>query len=265
MLSHDYPELNDELANRLAGLLKELLEQERRSVTGASGDRQLELLEKIKRRETELNDEEGLETLFERHIADLSETERPENWVQKSRMLVDWEGGLKSELTDWKDELDELENRPIDKPLIFNSAKNKAMSLLQREARAADLLPERLELSDDGDKGKGKQNEPLGPLDREKNNKGKQKKGGGKKAFEQAKEAIQLMKEGKHYGDAFRLVAEKWSVTRHAVQWKCTGVLGIDTQKFREYVESGRIIQIMKEKYPQQIELIKRELEPLYS
>ena len=92
MLSHDYPELNDELANRLAGLFKELLEQERRSVTGASGDRQLELLEKIKQRETELNDDEGLETLFERHIADLSETERPENWVQKSRMLVDWEG-----------------------------------------------------------------------------------------------------------------------------------------------------------------------------
>ena len=58
MLSHDYPELNDELANRLAGLLKELLEQERRSVTGASGDRQLELLEKIERRETELNDDE---------------------------------------------------------------------------------------------------------------------------------------------------------------------------------------------------------------
>ena len=155
MLSHDYPEVNGELANRLAGLLKELLEQERRSVTGASGDRQLELLEKIKRRETELNDEEGLETLFERHIADLSETERPENWVQKSRMLVDWEGGLRSELTGWKDELDELKNRPIDKQLIFNSAKNKAMSLLQREARAADLLPELLESPDDGDKGKG--------------------------------------------------------------------------------------------------------------
>ena len=73
------------------------------------------------------------------------------------------------------------------------------------------------------------------------------------------------MKGGKHYGDAFRSVAEKWSVTRHAVQWKCTGVLGIDTQEFVESVESGRIIQIMKEKYPQQIELIERELEPLYS
>ena len=248
MLSHDYPELNDELANRLAGLFKELLEQEQRSVTGASGDRQLELLEKIKQRETELNDDEGLETLFERHIADLSETERPENWVQKSRMLVDWEGRLKSELADWKDELDELENQPIDKQLIFNSAKNKAMSLLQREARAAGLLPEPLESSEDEDKGKGEK-----------------KKGGGKKGFEQAKEVIQLMKEGKSHTEAFRSVAKKLRVHQHTVQAKCTRVLEIDTQKFREYVESGRIIQIMKEKYPQQIELIERELEPLYS
>ena len=70
-------------------------------------------------------------------------------------MFVDWEDGLKSELAGWKDELDELENQPIDKQLIFNSAKNKAMSLLQREARAADLLPEPLESSEDEDKGKG--------------------------------------------------------------------------------------------------------------
>lgn len=73
------------------------------------------------------------------------------------------------------------------------------------------------------------------------------------------------MREGKHYGDAFRLVAEKWSVTRHAVQWKCTGILGIDTQEFRQHVDSGQIIQIMKEKYPSKTELIERELEPLYS
>ena len=79
MLSHDYPELNGELSNRLAGLFKELLEQERRSVTGASDDRQRELLEKIERRETELNDDEELDTLFERHKAALPETERPKN------------------------------------------------------------------------------------------------------------------------------------------------------------------------------------------
>ena len=100
MLSHDYPELNDELANCLAGLFKELLEQERRSVTGASDDRQRELLEKIERRETELNDDEELTTMFEKHIAALPETECPTNEMQRGRMIVDWEGGLKSELTD---------------------------------------------------------------------------------------------------------------------------------------------------------------------
>ena len=257
MLSHDYPEVNGELANRLAGLLKELLEQERRSVTGASGDRQLELLEKIKRRETELTDEEGLETLFERHIADLSETERPENWVQKSRMFGDWEDRFRSELTGWKDELDELKNRPIDKQLIFNSAKNKAMSLLQREARAADLLPEPLESKDD---------------------EGKTKKGGGKKEFEKVKKkydivkdylipVIKLMKEkGKKHTEAFQLVADNLDKTRGTVSSACTkNGLDLSTEKFVEAVSSGEIIQIIKQKRPKQIELVERELEPLYS
>ena len=94
MLSHDYPELNGELANRLAGLFKELLEQERRSVTGASDDRHRELLEKIERRETELNDDEELDALFESHIAALPETEQPKTRVQERRMFGDWEGGL---------------------------------------------------------------------------------------------------------------------------------------------------------------------------
>jgi len=119
MLSHDYPELNGELDNRLAGLFKELLEQERRSVTGASDDRQRELLEKIERRETELNDDDEVDALFERHKAALSETEHPKTRVQERRMFGDWEGSLKSELTGWKGELDELENRPIDKRLII--------------------------------------------------------------------------------------------------------------------------------------------------
>ena len=80
MLYHDYPELNGELSNRLAGLFKELLEQERRSVTGASDDRQLELLEKIERRETELNDDDEVDALFESHISPpCQQTERPKN------------------------------------------------------------------------------------------------------------------------------------------------------------------------------------------
>ena len=272
MLSHDYPELNDELANRLAGLLKELLEQERRSVTGASDDRRLELLEKIKQRETELNDEEGLETLFGRHVSSLSETERPKNRVQESRMLVDWEGGLRLELTGWKDELDELENRPIDKPLIFSSAKNKAMSLLQREARAADLLPEPLESLDDEGKGKGEQKTV------ERGRRAREKKY--EKKNELVKDylipVVRLMKaDGKTHAEAFQIVDDnlgfKDTSSEGSTRSQCVRGLRFfpkeefHTQEFVEAVHSGEIIQRVKKKRPQQIELIERELEPLYS
>ena len=104
MLSHDYPELNGELANRLAGLFKELLEQERRSVTGASDDRQRELLAKIERREAELNDDEELDALFERHIAALPETEQPK--TRSAEKAYVWRLGRRSQVG-----IDRLERR----------------------------------------------------------------------------------------------------------------------------------------------------------
>ena len=253
MLSQDYPELNGELANRLAGLFKELLEQERRSVTGASDDRQHELLAKIERREAELNDDDELDALFERHIAALPETEQPKTRVQERRMFGDWEDSLKSELTGWKDELDELENRPIDKQLIFNSVQNKAMSLLQREARAADLLPEPLELPDDDEQGKGER-----------------KKGRRRKGFELVKDylipIVRHMKvEGKTHTEAFRLVSDSLGAkSTSTARERCTRGLGLSLKQFVDAVQSGEIIQIIKQKRPQQVELTKRALEPLY-
>ena len=56
-------------------------------------------------------------------------------------MFGEWEDNLRSELADWQNELAELENRPINKRAIFNSARNKAMHLLGREAHEADLMP----------------------------------------------------------------------------------------------------------------------------
>ena len=142
----EMPPLDDERADRLAGLLKELLETEQRSVTGASGDRQQVLREKIERRETELKDDDELDALFESIRPRLPETERPESRVQERRMFYDWEGRLKSELDGWKNELSKLRDRPIDKQAIFDSAKNKVMHLLQREARIAGPLSETEEL-----------------------------------------------------------------------------------------------------------------------
>ena len=270
MLSHDHPELNGELANRLSGLLKELLEQERRSVTGASDDRQLELLEQIRQRKTELNDDEELDALFERHKAALPETEQPKTRVQERRMFVDWEGGLQSELTDWKDELDELENRSIDKRLIFNSAKNKAIYLLQREARSFDLLPEPLEPSDDGGKDRGEQEEGR---TRTKDVSEKKKY---EKKYELVKDylipVVRLMRvDGKTHTEAFQLVDKNLGVPRGCASSQCTRTLrffqkeNFRTQEFIAAVLNGEIVQRVKKKRPQQIELIEQELEPLYS
>ena len=242
-----------------------MLEQERRSVTGASDDRQRELLAKVERREAELKDDEELDALFERHIAALPETERPKTRMQKRRMAVDWEGGLKSELTEWKDELDELKNRPIDKRLIFNSVQNKAMSLLQREARAADLLPELLEPSDDEEKAKGEQKK----IER----RGLRRY---EKKYELVKDylipVVRLMKvEGKTHTEAFQLVDKNLGVPRGCASSQCTRTLRLfpeekfRTQEFVEAVSNGEIVQRAKKKRPQQIELIERELEPLYS
>ena len=139
---NDYPELNDELADRLASLLKKLLEQERRRVTGTSDDRQLELLERIEERERELNDDDALDALFERHIASLQEIQSPKNRVQERRMFNEWEGNLKSELADWKNEFKNLQSQPIDKQAIVDSARNKVLHLLRREARIAGVLTE---------------------------------------------------------------------------------------------------------------------------
>ena len=149
---------DDDLPIRLSALLKELLEAERLSVTGADEDRRLELLEKIERREAELTDDDELDALFERHIAALPETERPKTRRQKERMSVNWEDGLKSELADWKKRLTNLESQPIDKQAIFTTACQKTMHLLRREAHAAGLLPPegRSEPSDqDGDSRNG--------------------------------------------------------------------------------------------------------------
>ena len=52
-----------------------------------------------------------------------------------------WLDAFESELTGWKDELAALEDRAVDKRLIFDSARDKALHLLRRRARDADLLP----------------------------------------------------------------------------------------------------------------------------
>ena len=135
-------EIDNDLTNRLSALFRELLKAERQSIAGADDARRNELRLFIEMREAELGDDDKLGTLFDKHIAALPETERPESRVQESRMFADWETNLQSELADWKDEFAELENRPIDNLAIFNSTRNKVLYLLQREAHATGMMPD---------------------------------------------------------------------------------------------------------------------------
>ena len=133
-------EIDDDLANRLSALFRELLESERQSIAGADDARREELRQLIERQESVLNDDAQQIELFQEHIASLPEEKRPDNLIQQGLMIADWVGSLRSELSDWMDELAELENQPIDGEAIFISARNKAIYLLRRAAQATDLI-----------------------------------------------------------------------------------------------------------------------------
>ena len=241
------PEIVDRVASKLAELLAELLDQERRIVLGADDKRRNELRRVIQERETALADEAELERRFEHYLDGLPAGERPASNLQKWRMFGEWENELKEELSGWKEELDELEKRPIDKKKIFTSARNKVTHLLQREAQAADLLP-----GGDTDSRNGSQNgsTPGGPK-------------GNDNLRDYLIPIIKLIRKGMGHTEAFRVVAEKLKVQTTTVASQCTRGLGLNTEEFKEHVRTGRIVQIIRNKYPDRMELINRELGPL--
>ena len=132
-------EIDDNLANRLSVLFRELLEVERESITGTDDARREELRGLIEWRELVLGDEDELVRQFDEYIATLPQ--RP-NRIRELQMFGDWRSNLESELAGWRSELTELENRQVDKHAIFGSARNKVVHVLQREAKANDLLPD---------------------------------------------------------------------------------------------------------------------------
>ena len=135
-------EIDDELAAGLLALFKELSEQERQSFAGADDSRREELRRMIEDHEAVLNDNGRQFELFNEHIASLPESERPADPIQQGLKIAEFVSGLQSELAVWKGDLAALENRPIDKQAIFDSARNKAMSLFHRAAAHTDLLPD---------------------------------------------------------------------------------------------------------------------------
>ena len=226
------------LAHQIAKLFRELLERELQTAKRTTEAQKRELLEKIIARETELKDDGGLDALFEKYKAGLSVTERPESRVQERRLYYNWEGRLRSELGSWRMALAELETRNNDADAILTSARNKVMRLLLRET-LVEVNP-------------GCHNGP----------KPDAKDAGNLEAC--LIPVIQHMRKGKRHSEAVRVVAEKLGVRKTTVAYQCTNGLGLTTEQFVEHVASGRIVQAVEKKYPEQIKLISRELGPLY-
>ena len=135
-------EIDDDLANRLSALFRELLESERQSIVGADDARREELRQLIERRELVMDDDDELVRQFDEYVAALPQ--RP-NRIRELQMFGDWRDKMQLELGEWQNELAELESRAVDKQTIFNSARNKALYLLQREARSSGLIPDGFE------------------------------------------------------------------------------------------------------------------------
>ena len=128
-------EIDGDMADRLEALFRELLETEREAIVGRDDARRRELAQLIEERESVLKDNAKQYALFKKHIGDLPESERPVGPIQEAQMLVKYVAGLHSELANWREERAELESRPVNKQAIFNSARIKAMHLLQKAAK----------------------------------------------------------------------------------------------------------------------------------
>ena len=134
-------EIGDVLADALAPLLRELLEQERQSILNARAVRQDDLLRSIQTHERVMEDDDALYRMFTEYVDGLPEEQRPRNIPQRSRMFTEWERDLKGKLAGWRNEFAELKSQLIDKRLVFDNARDKMLQLLSREAQDIKLLP----------------------------------------------------------------------------------------------------------------------------
>ncbi len=144
-------DIKDELADQLSFLFKELLEAERQIVASTNDTRRDELQRLIEQGKSALNNDDKLDALFDDYMKDYN-VPTPSSHAAWSRLFVKWENKFCKDLDNWKAELNELENKPVDKQAIFNSARDKVLQLLLREAKAMELLPESLDSTDQHEK-----------------------------------------------------------------------------------------------------------------
>ena len=121
--------------------LKHFLEDELKRLSGATESRKAELRRLIETRASGLADDNVISGLFESHIVTLPTDVRPQTFPQKSRLYIEWEGNLRRELAQWRNELATLESQRIDGQQVFDGAKERLLQLFEAEAKEAGLLP----------------------------------------------------------------------------------------------------------------------------
>lgn len=143
--SINHSELDDEqdkLDLELAFVLKKILEDERRRITGDAEDRRQALHLLIITREAQLDDIEEMDKLFAEYLDTLPDDQRHRSGLERSYRQVEWHTNLKKELADLKEKVSDLKPPPVDKQLIFANAEERLLNLLRSEAEAVGLFPD---------------------------------------------------------------------------------------------------------------------------
>lgn len=136
--SINHSELDDEqdkLDLELAFVLKKILEDERRRITGDAEDQRQALHLLIITREAQLDDVEEMDKLFAEYLDTLPDDQRPRSGLERSYRQVEWHTNLKKELADLKEEVFDLKPPPVDKQLIFANAEERLLNILHQKPR----------------------------------------------------------------------------------------------------------------------------------
>ena len=131
---------DDELSPHRDPYLKNMLDEERRRLGGASEARKEELLQMVERRERDLNDDERRDRRFEEYRDGLPINQRPVSWRQNTKLYAEWEEKLNSELKEWKDELVGLEEQSVDGQVVLRNVLEQIRRQLDAEARELGLI-----------------------------------------------------------------------------------------------------------------------------
>ena len=127
----------EELA--IMNLLRNMLEEEHRRISGASDERRDDLRRSVEQLESDLKDDDLV--AFKRYLDSLPYAQRPVNERQRYVVYGEWKSKLEAELEGLEQELARLEVQSVDGRLVLNNVRETLLRLLEVEAREAGLLP----------------------------------------------------------------------------------------------------------------------------